>query len=589
VNRLSPAFALALAVLLLGSSAALAAVHTATGEVRTCVPLADGQLVVGADGGLVLMAADRRLQVLTALDGLPDTRVHALLVDTAGPIWVGTEGGLAEVRTSGGRARVHRSWRSAPVRALLRRGGELLLGTWGGGVQRLEGDRLASIPSGGSGAERLRVTALVDHRGALVAATAGAGLFRLEGASLQPLAADLPSPLIWSLALVDGELFAGTLQGVVPVRRGVAKVLTGGDARALAVGKGQLLVGTFGEGLLRRQGRQPLTRDALPARHLHAVAVGVGGVACVAAQEGLFLRPTAGVAWQSLALGGLPSGDLSALAHDGETLWVGTFDRGLAVQQGRGWRAVTDPALDQQINALLVERPGAGRRLWVATARGLTVVEGPTSALRVRRLTVADGLPSEDIHSLALRRRGGVLVGTARGLAVIADGRVAVVGPKQGLIVSAVWAVAETGDGRIWLGTSKGLYGGRPGGRWRRYSVSSGHLGDDWVTALTVDGGRLWVGTYNGGVSRLEVRPGSEPSGAPVAPGWVNFNGLLRDGEALWVATMDGLLRCVEPAGSPTLTCRTVLGAAPGLDVTAVVTSPGGRWVASRRGLAGPD
>jgi ligand-binding sensor domain-containing protein len=576
--------------LLLGRAAALAAVHTASGEVRACVPLGDGQLVVGADGGLVLVAVDRKMQLLTALDGLPDTRVHALLVGDAGQIWVGTEGGLAEVRTSGGRPRVQRSWRSAPVRALLRRGRELWLATWGGGVQRLVDGALTAIPMTGNEAERLRVTALAEHRGVLVAATAGAGLWRLDASTMQPLAADLPSPLVWSLAVVDGQLLAGTLQGVAPVRRGAVATLTGADARSLAVGKELLLVGTFGEGLLRRQGRQRLTRDALAARHVHAVAATASGAACVAAHEGLFFRPTARATWQSVTLGGLPSGDISALAHDGQALWVGTFDRGLVVRQGRAWRTVHDARIDPQINALCVERPGARRRLWVATARGLNIVEGVAAAPRVRRLTVTDGLPADDIHSLAPRRGGGVLVGTARGLALIAaDGGVTVVGRKQGLIISAVWAVAETGDGRLWLGTSKGLFGGRVGGRWKRYSVSGGHLGDDWVTALTVDKERLWVGTYNGGVSRFDVKAGSEPSVAVVAPGWVNFGGLLHDSEALWVATMDGLLRCGESAGSAALTCRTVDGAAPGRDVTAVAASPVGRWVASRRGLAGPD
>jgi ligand-binding sensor domain-containing protein len=150
-------------------------------------------------------------------------------------------------------------------------------------------------------------------------------------------------------------------------------------------------------------------------------------------------------------------------------------------------------------------------------------------------------------------------------------------------VISAVWAVAEGADGALWLGTSKGVFRGRPGGRWQRFSVASGHLRDDWVTALAARGTKVLVGTYNGGVASLE--PAGDGSGFRASArcdGWVNLGGLAFVGEALHVATMDGLLRCAADAGAG---CRPIAGAAPGRDVTAVAQGGGLLWVASRRGL----
>ena len=55
-------------------------------------------------------------------------------------------------------------------------------------------------------------------------------------------------------------------------------------------------------------------------------------------------------------------------AIQGDRLWVGTFDHGLAVLDHGGWTRITDRAIDPRINALLVDRR---QRLWVATSAGI--------------------------------------------------------------------------------------------------------------------------------------------------------------------------------------------------------------------------
>jgi hypothetical protein len=145
----------------------------------------------------------------------------------------------------------------------------------------------------------------------------------------------------------------------------------------------------------------------------------------------------------------------------------------------------------------------------------------------------------------------------------------------------AVWAIVEQDDRTLWLGTSRGLLARSPDGRWRRLSVSSGHLEDDWVTALAVREQSLWVGTYSGGVTRIAL---ATPRGRARALGGGNVNpgGLALVGGTLYAATMDGLRARSTTSGTWSILRSAMLG----VDVTAALPAADGLWVASRRGLA---
>ncbi|HEY6175213.1 MAG TPA: hypothetical protein VIX73_12235, partial [Kofleriaceae bacterium] len=176
----------------------------------------------------------------------------------------------------------------------------------------------------------------------------------------------------------------------------------------------------------------------------------------------------------------------------------------------------------------------------------------------------------------------------------VGDSGVQRVGPRglgeRGL--GNVWAIAETSAG-LWLGTTTGLYRGpatpwtsKAGSddaavadRWQRLSVASGHLRDDWVTALVTRGDVVWAGTYNGGVARI-----AGDAATALGGGWINPSGLRWDGDRLLAATMDGLV-----AGDGRTATWTTTPGLPGRDVTAAVRAGKTLWVATRRGLIGLD
>lgn len=566
-------------------------IHSDTREVRACLPLADGGVLVGTGGGLVRLGADgTRRAVWTAADGLPGTRVELLAADGDG-FWLGADDGGARLALAGDRLTVTQTWRGRSWRAVVRHDGGTYAATWEGGVVRVRGGRTEAVPFKGRARGQARVTALASQGGTLWAGTA-AGLFARRGKRLVRVAlVDGPTAPAVSGLVADGDrLWIATSDGLFVREAGTIRHLAGGDLRAVAMLDGAVTTAGIGNGVRVLDRGRLLTPAGGPQLRL-AQAVGAGaGAACAGGLDGLWRRD-AGGSWRAFATTAavaLPSNDVSALASDGARLWVGTFDRGLAVRDGDGWRTLADPALDPRINALLIEPRPTGSRLWIGTAAGLMSLDDDG----VARVTRRDGLPGRGVLSLARLRDGRVVVGTTTGAAVLgARGPVALGPPGQE--VGNVWAVAEDADGRVWLGTTTGVWRGpattrRKGERvagWQRLSLATGHLRDDWVMALATDDAArvVWVGGYKGGVVRFDLGP-AEADAAPTATwlgdGWVNPGGLRWDGVRLWASTQDGL----RTGDGVHDRWRTEPGL-PGKDVTATAQQDAIRWIATRRGL----
>ena len=576
-------------------------VHTALEDVRACLPLADGRVLAGSAGGVWLVGRDDAVErVWTALEGLPETRAGALLQEREA-IWIGTDAGLVEAVLDGARLTVRRTWTSAPVRAIARHDGDLFVATWGEGVARVDRarERLDRLPVRHRRAsDDGRMTSLAVAGGALVAGTAGAGVLRLDGGVLEPLATGASGEdhfAVHALAEHGGRLWIGVLEGLWSIdagraARGAARAGTearresAADVRALAAAGGSLWVGGFGQGLMRHDGRR-LVSEELGDPFVQSVATS-GRARCVGTRDGLWIARGEGTGFRRVAAPDLPSNDVSAIAIDGARVWAGTFDRGLAVLEDGRWRRIE--GVDPKVNAIAIERGASGSRAWIATARGLVAVERSGSAQgereRVERLGDREGLPSADVHAVIALAGGGVLAGTARGAVVVRDGRARSLAKEHGLPPGAVWSVAEGPGGMLLLGTSRGLLCGAPGGEWQRVSMSTGHLRDDWITALQVRGSTVWAGTYNAGVEELAWREDGGWSARHLGGGYVNLAGVVADGDTLYAATMGGLL--ARPvAADPSVDWTPLASAAPGRDVTAVARAGRDLWVASRRGL----
>lgn len=87
------------------------------------------------------------------------------------------------------------------------------------------------------------------------------------------------------------------------------------------------------------------------------------------------------------------------------------------------------------------------------------------------------------------------------------DLRLQHLGVEQGLSQSTARALAQDGDGMLWIGTQDGLnrFDGYTFRVFRHDAADASSLPDNHVIALTTDrDGRLWVGTQSGGLGRYD-------------------------------------------------------------------------------------
>ncbi len=568
------------------TAGAAPSVHTNVGEVRACHPLGSGEFLVGTGGGLVRVDARGTTRaVWTAVDGLPGTRIDSIsrLGDT---LWIGTEAGAAAVSIDGTKLSIARTAETRSVRDLVKLAGVTYVATWEGGVNTLGADgALTMVPfRGGTGSRsrtanqnRSRISSLAIADGALWAGTAG-GLYKLRAGALELVTIETGANEVTSLFGDGTKLWIATTAGLFSRDGTTVRSYGGGDLRRITRIDGEIVAAGLG-GRIQRVDRGRLAATTLPAALMMTQAIAErDGAACAGGLDGLWIRERTDAAWIAAAgVSGPPANDISALAVDGARLWVGTFDHGLALFEDGAWKRLSHAKIDHRINALLVEeRAGRSSRIWVATATGVSIVDGTA----VSQLGKRDGLPARGVLSLARMRDGRILAGTMHGAATLGAGRPVAIGTKQNLEATNVWAVAEGDDGSIWLGTTTGLYRGRADDKeWTRYSVATGHLRDDWVTALAPRGAAIWVGAYKAGVTRFDVSP-EVVTATPLGDGWINPGGLAWHGDTLYASTMEGVR-----TGDGAQAVWASLRGTPGKDTTATAQIGQTIWISTRRGL----
>jgi len=179
----------------------------------------------------LLVACSASAQILpfrhyTRTDGLPSNAVTALLQDSRGFLWIGTSGGLSSYDGYAFKKydRSH-GLPTADITCLLeskKNPGRLWVGTSGGGIAILDGERFKSVEISSSGNANIVVSLAEDPSGTLWIATSG-GLFRY-GTSVHPV---LPMPY----------LKTGSYVGLID---STSVCLAYADSLVLLTGNGQL-------------------------------------------------------------------------------------------------------------------------------------------------------------------------------------------------------------------------------------------------------------------------------------------------------------------------------------------------------------
>ena len=472
-----------------------------------------------------------RFERLTLEDGLSQGTVNCIVQDEIGFIWIGTQDGLNRYDGTGFKVYKHApndptSLRKDWIQTLhVDRGGDLWIGTDGGGMSRL---RLASdelthfqaVPNdlGSLSDDHIRAIEQ-DREGILWIGTENGGIDRFDpesGRVIERFRFDPKDPedsgaqvrTIFEDSL--GRIWLGTRHGLGlfdPERRSFRRIrhdpadpttLSHDGVRSIFEDRaGNLWFGTF-DGLNRLSSEDRL---------------GVEGLTFTR-----FLQRESGLG-ESEAL-------IRAIYEDDDgRLWLGT-DGGLVLRREDGtfvrYRNVpADPASlsSDQVMTLFQDR---GRVLWVGTQGGGTNQWHPTSwsFLHYR----SD--PSDD----------------------------------QSLSNMRVYGLTEDREGDLWIGTAGGLNQlNRESGRFRHFRHQPDDpdgLPDDRITTLLYrpesDPTGLWIGTIGGGLSRFDTvrevfRTYRENPDVPGSLGTDAVMSLIEDREGgLWVGTYGGGLHLFD-------------------------------------------
>lgn len=522
---------------------------------RALVPRVTISLIAFLLAGSVLaLDPDRSVKQYTmrmwSLDeGFPQASANAIVQSPDGYLYVATFGGL--VRFDGVRVTVvpGETCSNRLYSLEVGREGEIWVGTERSGLCRVVNGVLEAFPAP-DGNEVGGVSTIRQARDGSMWVGSVSGLLHISDRGFRRFTTEdgLPSTGVTAIdEAADGVLWIGTQKGVCLFQDGRCEtpswLAVSGEQEVEAIrhgGDGQIWIGVRGALLVAE--RERLTKIALPeSTRVRAILVDGDGNVWVGLEPGGLVRvSTRADGWRLES--GVMTDVVAALLEDRErNLWVGFSGTGLArLSDGRaiGLRLPDDRT---SVPVLPIAPDGKGG-IWVGTAcSGLAHV---SASGVIRMFDTDEGLGNLCVWSLLPDSSGGLWIGThgnglfrmrrdesiearhgpltreqvVRALDADEDGRV-LVGTDQGLFRhdpdaggfelvegtegADVYMVDRAEDGAIWVGTREGVLIVGPSGV-TRLDRSTG-LSNDHVRAIYREpGGVVWLGTYGGGLNRLE-------------------------------------------------------------------------------------
>ena len=225
--------------------------------------------------------------------------------------------------------------------------------------------------------------------------------------------------------------------------------------------------------------------------------------------------------------------DISALALEGERIWLTSRDHGVCTIEGTRHRRFTadDGLPSPEVKAVSVFPDGG---VWIATLAGVARFDGQRferpdvegaemasasvladpsghvwiggqltglAVLRPRQVhtyTTTEGLHDNTTWSVFQDRGGTIWVGTeGGGLHELVGDRFIDRTPATFDRDTSIGSIAQAPDGALWLGTTRGLWR-RAGEQWDAFSVQDGLSSPDIRTVVFDREGQMWIGTSRG-------------------------------------------------------------------------------------------
>ncbi len=491
--------------------------------------------------GKILPAQSYHFRQYTVGEGLPQSQVYALLQDSRGYLWLGTQGGgLARYdgrsfKNYAAREGLSGNYVSALAEDSI---GNIWMGT-DRGVSRFDGKTFQNyeLETG----QNVAVYALAWSGSVLWLASQN-GIYFSQNGSISHVTQVDEKPtgrLNVVLKSSDGSIWMGGDEGLFKLQNGRWATVMRRKAEVMALAEtqdGKILAGIFNSGILIMDGAK---RNYLNTSN------------------------------------GLPSNKVQCLWYSSrqpDELWIGTQDAGVVrwdMRENRFTQITENQGLcNRNVRSILGD--GWGRVAWFGTSGGGLC---KYAAQDFEQLTMEDGLRSNFVYSLCDDAGDIWLSAGDRGISfwdVMAD-TIVHFGAENGFANVKCRAMHKDRIGRIWVGTEGLGLAVYADSVFQFFSKEQG-LAGNWIRDIAEDiYGNIWAATTDGGISKIES--GSRALDNVVFRKFNAENGLpdktvhalhFDKNGRLWFATQEGGIGFIENEKV------TVLGPKSGLPFAAV-------------------
>ena len=553
------------------------------GRIYICGPLGlmvyspEGKLITRYRTGLELPAAPL---VSLSIGRAADASEPELYASTAG-------GGVLAFSEKGSRQILPEAQPLRQLTAVLPLPtGRVLLGTEKSGVLVYDGKRLTQFHPQ---LAKLHVTALAGDDSSIWVGTLSDGVVHWHAGQADRFteAGGLPDPRVLSLAVAGDQTFVGTPVGVAEFRDGkfTRALAPGFFANSLLVEGDTLIVGTLDEGIVE----VPLAGRMQPGLRPSGQEISGRVVRLLSSDGDLFALTTNGFssfnarggAWQPVIerqASLLADPNVSALAFDSAgRLWVGYFDHGLDVLAANGERATHIE--DEHVFCVnrIVHDPQRGST-HVATANGLVEFDAALHESEV--MGRSEGLIADHVTDVALTP-GGMTLATPAGITFLTPDGARSIYAFHGLVNNHVYTLGAEGT-RLLVGTLGGLSLLDQGQVRMNYTTANSGLKANWITALARVGDEWFVGTYGGGVFRLDATGRCQRFSDAPELFVVNPNAMLATNQRVYAGTLEKGLYVYDRAQER---WSEVMAGLPSPNVTALAVHNNYLYIGTENGL----
>jgi len=198
----------------------------------------------------------------------------------------------------------------------------------------------------------------------------------------------------------------------------------------------------------------------------------------------------------------------------------------------------------------------------------------------LRRIGRSDGLIADHVTDVAVRSTG-LAVATAAGITLLDQSGPQSIYAFHGLTNNHVYTLGLNGS-QLLAGTLGGLSVIQDGFVRTSYTTANSPLKQNWISAVVPAGGGWFVGTYGGGILKLDAD--GEWTDFPDMPprSVVNPNAMLAVSDRIVAGTLDKGLLIYNPADSRWTTLTEGL---PSLNVTALAASASQLFIGTDNGV----